>query len=326
MSLSPEDITALVATGAALTPVENIKKTFGDIWDLVIGIPVGKKADMARLDTAHEVDKRQLKYACDLEEYRQMIEQKLNAIPMDRIIEADLSTVGPALEDSRYYIGREKLRKRFSNLIARACDRQYVDQVHPGFVDVLRQLSPLEAEVLEGFRPKKLLEIGMSVEITTLANDEVIEHHEPKLSMQPICYHFPKTNFPIVEYILRDNKSAIVLQKDVLLRSLDDSVNRMSACVANLRKLGLIETNYDASLPNNSEYLIFIEHPWYKDWNEHTDTSKAALKGIHGQLLWSGQFKDISIRKGYAELTQFGYDFITVCVLDEEKIMINHGE
>ena len=320
--MNPEDASLFAATAMEIAknvvPVEHIKRTFGDIWDLVIGTRIGLKAEMGRLDAVHEVERRKLQYAYALEEYRQRIEQKLNAIPAERLIDADLSTVGPALEASKYYVERKELRELFANLIAHACDKQYEDKVHPGYVEILRQLSPLEADLLSCFRPKTLQQVGVSMGMERIINGEVVERREPEPpKMQPICYHYPETIFPIVEYSRHDGQSAMILQRDVLLRNLDDSVERMSASVANLRKLGLIETAYDGSVPDGTKYTIFTEHPWYKRLNEEKNT----IRFIRGHLVAGAQ--NINLRKGYAKLTQFGYNFISVCVLDEETIMVD---
>ena len=37
-------------------------------------------------------------------------------------------------------------------------------------------------------------------------------------------------------------------------------------------------------------------------------------------MIWGGQYNEIKVEKGIVRLTQFGYNFIKVCVLEKEVI------
>lgn len=50
-------------------PTKNVGQTFGDLWYLVFGT------------LSHAADKKRLKYATDLEEYRKQLAQSIEQIP-----------------------------------------------------------------------------------------------------------------------------------------------------------------------------------------------------------------------------------------------------
>jgi hypothetical protein len=79
------------------------------------------------------------------------LERKLKArgVPPERIQPPDVDVAVPAIEALRY----SKLKENYANLLATAMDRNSATGVHPAFVEILRQLTPDEAKILE-FLPR----------------------------------------------------------------------------------------------------------------------------------------------------------------------------
>lgn len=44
------------------------------------------------------------------------------------------------------------------------------------------------------------------------------------------------------------------------------------------------------------------------------------MRAIRGNTFWGGQYNKIQVEKGIVRLTQFGYNFIKVCVLESEVL------
>jgi hypothetical protein len=83
-----------------------------------------------------------------IEEYlTQTVERKLSErkVPQERITTPDPDIAVPAIEALRY----SKLRENYANLVATAMDIDTARDVHPAFVEILKQLSPDEALILE---------------------------------------------------------------------------------------------------------------------------------------------------------------------------------
>ena len=59
-----------------------------------------------------------------------------------------LAVVGPAIEASKFYIEEEDMREMFANLIAASMDDRLTNEVHSSYVEIIKQLSPLDAQNL----------------------------------------------------------------------------------------------------------------------------------------------------------------------------------
>ena len=77
------------------------------------------------------------------------IEQKIEAIPKDRLIEPEAYIVVPAIQQLGYSYSSEELRELYANLIVSSMDTEKKEQVHPAFVDILKKLTPDEAKIIQ---------------------------------------------------------------------------------------------------------------------------------------------------------------------------------
>lgn len=67
---------------------------------------------------------------------------------VEDIVSPQLHLAGPLVEAFKYTGYQELLREMYVNLLASAMDRTVMDNAHPSFVEVIRQLSPDEARIL----------------------------------------------------------------------------------------------------------------------------------------------------------------------------------
>ena len=94
-------------------PTQNAGQTFGDIWYLVFG------------SISHAADKKRMKYAQDLENYRQELDQSINSIPEDKKIDPSIQITAQALENSKYCVSSEELRSMFVKLISGTMNKDF---------------------------------------------------------------------------------------------------------------------------------------------------------------------------------------------------------
>ena len=88
--------------------------------------------------------KRQLSF----QSFKKEIKEAMSNIPPGDLQEPSISLLGPALEATSYYIEEETIRQMFASLIAASMDKRKNGQVHHSFVDVIKQMTPLDAKVL----------------------------------------------------------------------------------------------------------------------------------------------------------------------------------
>lgn len=254
-----------------------------------------------------------------LEDYKRRITQKFQQIPENQLQEPPLNIIGPALEASKYYISTEEMREMFANLIAHACDQQMEPIIHPSFISILTQITAIEAGVLSGFRPKQEFKMGVSFSI----NENGQERSYPGNDEIPGTglYSFPERIQPIVNYYLAKGNERLLAQGNVLKTELTDNDEAIAAAVTNLVRLGLIETNFQMQVTDKDKYDYFSNNTLYKTLNKDVNPeNQVFMRSIRGNMIWGGQYDEIIIEKGIVRLTQFGYNFIKVCVLEKEVI------
>lgn len=81
------------------------------------------------------------------------VAEKLKNVKEENIVTPLPQIAGPALEALRYSGHDENLRELFANLLATAMDKETLDKAHPGYVEIIKNLSSDEALLLKVFSP-----------------------------------------------------------------------------------------------------------------------------------------------------------------------------
>jgi hypothetical protein len=76
------------------------------------------------------------------------VSKKLEKVPVENIQTPDPAVAGPALESLKYTGHKETLRELYANLLASSMDKETAKNAHPGFVEIIRNLSSDEGELL----------------------------------------------------------------------------------------------------------------------------------------------------------------------------------
>lgn len=155
-----------------------------------------------------------------------------------------------ALENSKYCIESEELRKLFVNLISKSMDSHYTSNVHPSFAEIIKQMSPIDARILKTLHPKY--------------------------------------NFPVVDYVLENHlTSSYELQfPAVYISSLSDiDMWSASSAISSLERLGIIALDTSSSFSDKSVYTPFEETDYYKTFSSKAIRSYASKRAtIHKYL------------------------------------------
>jgi|GEM_PF-1192849 len=92
-----------------------------------------------------------------LECFQDELQEKAAKIPEKCMQSPNLTIAGPTLEALKYTFDEESIREMYVNLLTSSMDTRYNDTIHPGFVDIIKQLTPDEAKML-AVLPKSDLE------------------------------------------------------------------------------------------------------------------------------------------------------------------------
>ena len=118
-------------------PTKSIGTTIADCWYLIFG-------GLSQL-----ADKRRVKYSIELEHFKKELQESLEKVPDNNKQEPSTQIVMSALDDARYCVEEEELRKLFVNLISSSTDSSKT--VHPSFSHIIRQMSQNDAKILREF-------------------------------------------------------------------------------------------------------------------------------------------------------------------------------
>lgn len=101
----------------------------------------------------------------NLKETEKLLEEKLKNAKPENIEEPEAYIAVPALQNISYCMDSEELRNMYANLLASSMNRLVKKDVHPGFSDIIRQLSPDEAKILkEIYKYKSIPIVGVRYE------------------------------------------------------------------------------------------------------------------------------------------------------------------
>ncbi|MCJ8343018.1 MAG: DUF4393 domain-containing protein [Cetobacterium sp.] len=213
--ITPEIIKDGVKLIAGTNSIKIIKnsKTFNNIWDITIG---------NRLDAWNQ--KSIFKNQQDVEKYKNECLEKISKISSNKIQDPKLSIIGPALEASKFYIEEEDIRNMFSNLIASSMDSTYNGLIQHSFVEIIKQLTPLDAKILTSFDDAS----------------------------------------PLVDFNLESNSVFYIQNSNFYFNNKVEESTLNSISVENLEKQGLISINKTYSMNGNKVYDHYYSSKRYK--------------------------------------------------------------
>lgn len=82
-------------------------------------------------------------------ETKKLLELKLQNISAEKIITPPSYIAIPALQAISYCMDDEQLRDMYAELLANAMNRDLVENVHPTYVEIIKQMSPFDAVVFK---------------------------------------------------------------------------------------------------------------------------------------------------------------------------------
>lgn len=97
----------------------------------------------------YPIKKANLTFKYKLEKFREDLGKKTSNIPIENLQVPPTMIAGPTLEALKYTYDEEELREMYENLLASAMDNRISNKAHPSFVEIIKQMSPLDSIVLK---------------------------------------------------------------------------------------------------------------------------------------------------------------------------------
>lgn len=183
----------------------------------------------------------------NIEAIKKMLEKKLENIPPNHISSPEPYVAVPVMQYISYCVNNDELRDMYANLLANSMIDIVKSGVHPGFVEIIKQLSPDEARILK----------------------YMSEGHEI----------IPTIN---VRYQNENDEGLDVLKNfsDIGEKSGCESTIETEAAFDNLIRLGLISQSELASLTDKNLYESLKKHKHIKTYNDMKELIDEGYKNI----------------------------------------------
>lgn len=247
-------------------------KTVEDWWYVNFGYKANEQAEMLRV-----------KQSINIENYKKSLLEKISKIPSQNLKEPDFKILGPTLEASKYYIEEQIIRNMFAELIASSMNSIKSNFVRSSFVEIIKQMEPLDAQNLK-----------LIFNNNGLANTAII-----------------KSNVSVGGY-------QILFVNLFLLNQHEKNQERLSSSLDNLERLGLVKISYAEHNSDISSYEIFKNTTEFKDSQIIVDDLNKANETkniqIDNSVIKKVLFSDPELKHGVVRLTYLGYDFCATCL------------
>lgn len=172
------------------------------------------------------------------------IKEKVKKIPEEKLVEPEPYVAIPAIQQISYCQNSEELRELYANLLTASMNSDKKWQVHPSFVDIIKQLNPDEARYLKAL-PPMILPIYPLIDVDFSYGDDKGTH--------PVISNFTDYKIDILEY-----------------------PENICAYIDNIIRLNLIEIPSGQVIRDKNVYAKLEKHPMIQ--NPVGDDDKVQIK------------------------------------------------
>lgn len=155
------------------------------------------------------------------------LRERLLYVPEEKIITPPTYIAVPTIEALRYTLGIPELRELFMNLLATSMNSDTVNDAHPAFVEIIKQMNPIDAKLMQRFSIRQTFPIG-TISLENKAGEGITLLHP---------------------YYVSD--------------SIDSDPEKLSVSIVNLERLGLVQIDQMAALVNKDLYNELRNHAYF---------------------------------------------------------------
>ena len=223
-----------------------------------------------------------------IRETEMLLEKKLESIDPHKIVAPEPYIAVPAIQAISYSMDNQEIRDMYASLLAKAMNSDFKDDVHPACADIIKQLSPSDAQFF------RYLSDASQIPICK------VRHQHRIVDLDTLAVFNGDNNdadnsspFTDLEYFGKDLASDFVIEK------IDDLSNQqISLSLSNLTRLGMISINY-GSVMDETKYESFTELPQIQ---------------VLLDLYPNDNETETVLVMGTCELTTLGKQFASICL------------
>lgn len=217
-----------------------------------------------------------------MEETKRILAEKLEHVDPEKIVPPDPHIAVPVIQAIAYSMDSTELRNMYANLLAKAMNSDLKDAVRAAFVEVIKQMEPIDAINLSLFRD----------EIDGL----------PVAQYQKVVVTIPDDE---------NSDNYYILQTNVFISNPNNlDIESQAVSLSSLERLGLITIFWDTWV-SDYNYATFEETTMYQSLSKQVQPAPSDGYQFPRDI---GVCKEIRVVKGQALLTPFGLAFLNVCL------------
>ena len=259
-------ITGAVGGAASVGLFKGPIQTFQDWWYVSFGHQHSETAAMLK-------EKKEI----NVQKLRDETLKETSKILPENIREPQLNILGPALEASKYYIEDDELRSMFSKLIAASMDNSKLKIAHPSFVEVIKQMSTLDAHIFD----------------LIIKNDQTAP-----IARLGIAY-------PVGHRVLYDNLFPITLDEENMAVAAENKF--IGPSIENLKRLGLVDANFTLSMTDKDSYDFIADTLEYRNIIAKIEALNELEANSENRSMLHSEY-------GVVSITPFGKAFAYICL------------
>lgn len=216
------------------------------------------------------------------------LSRKLKNIPKEEIKPPEPDIAVKAVNALMYTGNKPKLQELFLNLLANSMYTKN-ETVHPAFVNIIDQMTTLEASICFGFFKRLPTRTIPIIDLRKV----VIKTKLEKMENQFYVSNPTQKCINSVGYTVHKN---IPFSDDVA----NCDLNKVSVAIENLRRLNIVETIHTHGTSNKEIYMKILE----------SEYCKKLIKDMNDNI---GKDEIITYLKKYINVSDFGMDFLNCC-------------
>lgn len=215
-----------------------------------------------------------------MEEMSRLVSEELKNVPQEKLTEPAPHVAVPAMQAFSYSMDCDELKKMYAKLLAKAIQVDEKDNVHPSYVEIIKQMSPLDARALDFIYRKK------AVAVCNIR----WQNKSPELWTGYPMFHVSTHGWMLYQH---------------LIRACEENASETDITVSfeSLHRLGLILIADDHCLDREA----------YKDFEE-----SSLILALKEQMASApdADKNEVALLPSTAIMTSFGRAFAKVCLSD----------
>lgn len=222
----------------------------------------------------------------------QLVAEKVADVPREKLVPPESYVAVPAMQAISYSLDNSELRDLYANLLAKAINTDTRQLVHPAYVEMIKQMSPLDALLLRQIKVKALSSLALC--------DVRWQEKAAPLSTRLPTFRFIRNGIDLMTNLISISMPGV-------------DAGDLSTSIENLARLRLVELDRQRCLIDEEEYVYF-EHCPAVDSLRDTDYS---YRLVPEENKTPDEY-ELALLKGLCLVTNLGAQFSDICVSDPE--------